>query len=97
MYDYTFEYIGKPNEITDDFVDRQINLAQSVLIQQLGITLDDIGRRIQTNNVTYDGKLGTRIEHLIGKQRKKLQWLVIFYDVERRYLRIASEIYLGKS
>lgn len=94
MYDYTFEYLGE-EEVTDEFVDRQIAIAQSVLIQNLEITLDDIGRRKQTPNVNYDGKSGTRIEYLITRYEEKLQWLTIFYDLERSYLKITSEVYLG--
>jgi hypothetical protein len=96
MYDYTFEYLGTPKEITDEFIDRQIAVAQSQLIQNLEITLDDIGRRTQTPNVNYDGKNGTRIEYLISRYEQKLQWLTIFYDAERSYLKITSDVYLGK-
>ncbi|NUY80500.1 hypothetical protein HUK80_06300 [Flavobacterium sp. MAH-1] len=95
MHDYTFEHFGQAKTITDGFIDRQIKIAQSSLIQHLDITLDDIGRRTQTANVTYDGKTGTRIEYLVSKHGENLQWLTIFYNTERSFLTITSEIYLG--
>ncbi|RZJ69231.1 hypothetical protein [Flavobacterium sp.] len=96
MYDYTFEYFGEPKDITDEYIDKQIAIAQSNLIQNLEITLDDIGRRTQTPNVNYDGKSGTRIEYLISQYERKLQWLTIFYDSDRSYLKITSDVYLGQ-
>jgi hypothetical protein len=97
MYDYTFEHFGKKNEVTHDFIEKQIAVAQSNLIQNLDITLDDIGRRTQMPNVEYDGKTGTRIDYLISSYGENLQWLTVFYDSARSYLRISSEVYLGGS
>ena len=95
MYDYNFEYLAGEKEITDEVVDRQIAIAQNELIQHLDITLDEIGRRKQVPNVSYDGKLGTRIEYLVSKDGAKLQWLTVFYDSQRSYLKVSSELYLG--
>jgi|GEM_PF-4788086 len=95
MYDYTFEHLGADKEVTDDYIDKQINSAFTKIIQNLGITLDDIGRRTQTEKAEYDGKAGTRIEYLITKNEKKVQWLIIFFNERRNYLKITSEVYLG--
>ena len=96
MYDYTFEYLGKKNDVSDEYIDKQINVAQVALIQQLEITQDSIGKRTQSSNVTYDGKSGSRIEYLISKDEKKLQWLIIFYNTDRSYFKVTSEVYLGQ-
>lgn len=95
FYEYEVIYQGKPLAASDEFIERKLAEALRKVVHELGITANDVKFKEVTEDVLFDGKLGTEIKYAFQQEGEFVQWLIYFFDHNRTYLRFYSEPYFG--